>query len=307
VAKILITGASGLLGANLVLEAAALHDVTTVSHSQVVKLNGVKALSIDLNNLDQTYEGLVELSPDWVIHCAAETDVDKCEKDPELAHRANHFMARSVARATFEAGIELLYISTDAVFDGISESNHENEVPKPVNVYGVSKLEGERAVVSEHPSALIVRTNFFGYNAQNKKSLAEFFIDNLKVGNKCKGFSDVKVKVMLVNDLCTILLRMIESDLAGIFHVFAANCMSKYEFGVKVAREFGLPSGLIEPVEVEEMGLAAKRPKKLCLSTMKVEQVMQIQLPTIEQGISRLKELGQSGHPERLKAMLGGA
>jgi dTDP-4-dehydrorhamnose reductase len=306
VARILITGASGLLGANLVLEAADLHDVVAFSHTQPLLMEGIESTALDLTEVEPTYKAFTSFSPDWVIHCAAETDVDLCERDPDHAHQANHFMARSVARSAFEVGAELLHISTDAVFDGESQSNHENEIPKPVNVYGMSKLEGERAVVEEHPSALIIRTNFFGHNAQNKRSLAEFFLENLEQGKSCKGFTDVEVKFILVNDLCKILLRMIESDLAGIFHVLAANCISKYAFGVQVAREFGLASGLIEPVEVSTLGLTAKRPKRLCLSTMKLEQVMQFQLPTVEAGITHFKELGESGYPERLKAILGG-
>lgn len=305
-AKILITGASGLLGANLTLEAAPLHEVTAVHHTHPIEKDGVRSISIDLEDVEQAYEGFAQISPDWIVHCAAETDVDRCEKDPDLAHRVNHFMARSVARAAYEAGAEFLHVSTDAVFDGTSNSNHENETPTPVNVYGVSKLEGERAVLEEHPGALIVRTNFYGYNAQRKLSLGEFFLERLSSGTTCQGFIDVEVKLMLVNDLCKILLRMIESDLAGVFHVLAADCMSKYEFGIKIAREFGLPSALIEQAEVESIGLVAQRPKKLCLSTMKLEQVMQIQLPTIEDGITRFKELALSGYPRRLKAMLGG-
>jgi dTDP-4-dehydrorhamnose reductase len=218
----------------------------------------------------------------------------------------NHFMARSVARAAYEADVELVHISTDAVFDGDSPSNHENEIPNPINIYGISKLDGERAVAEEHPGALIVRTNFFGWNAQEKKSLGEFFLENLEAGNRCKGFTDVRVKLLLVNDLCEILLKMIESDLAGLFHVVAANCMSKYEFGGKLAREFGLPSGLIEPVEVDSVDLVAKRPKNLCLSTSKLEHVLQTELPTIDDGIKRFKQLRESGFPGKIKAMIGG-
>lgn len=295
-----------MLGANLVMEAAQSHDVTALYQSHPIKLDGVNSTSMELGEVEPLFEFISSVSPDWVIHCAAETDVDRCEVDPDHAHQVNHFMARSVARAAFGAGVELLHISTDSVFDGESDSNHENEIPEPINVYGVSKLEGERAVLEEHPSALIIRTNFFGWNAQPKSSLGEFFLKNLVNGTACKGFSDVRVKVLLVNDLCKILLKMIESDLAGIFHLVAANCMSKYEFGVNLAREFGYASALIEPVEVDSVDLDAERPRNLCLSTIKFEQVLQIELPTIEAGIRRFKQLGESGYPERLKAMLGG-
>jgi dTDP-4-dehydrorhamnose reductase len=99
---------------------------------------------------------------------------------------------------------------------------------------------------------------------------------------------------------------MIENDLAGIFHVVAGNCMSKYEFGVRLAREFGLAGELIEAVAVDEIGLSAKRPKNLCLSTTKLEQVLQTGLPTIEDGLRRFKTLLEIGYPDRLKSMKRG-
>jgi dTDP-4-dehydrorhamnose reductase len=306
VVKLLITGASGLLGANLVLESAQSHEVTAVYLKHPVRLEGVRTAALDLNAYEDVLEFFTDVSPDWVIHCAAETNVDRCEQDPDHAHRMNHFMARSVSRAAFSTGAEILHISTDAVFDGESEANHENQTPQPINVYGESKLEGERAVSEEHPGALIVRTNFFGWNAQDKNSLAEYFLQSLENGESCKGFSDVKVKAILVNDLCKILLKMIESDLAGIFHVVAGNCMSKYEFGVGLAREFELAGELIEAVGVADIGLSAKRPKNLCLSTTKLVQVLQIGLPTIEDGLRRFKSLRESGYPDRLKSMIGG-
>jgi dTDP-4-dehydrorhamnose reductase len=306
VTGLLITGASGLLGANLILEAEQTHEITALYNQHPIKVAGVNTVALDLSEHEPVAEFISSVSPDWVIHCAAETDVDRCESDPDHAHKMNHFMARSVARAAYETGAELLHISTDAVFDGESTSNHENESPEPINVYGASKLAGERGVLKEHPSALIIRTNFFGWNAQDKKSLGEFFLGNLEAETNCKGIDDVKVKVLLVNDLCKILLKMIKSDLAGIFHVVASNCMSKFDFGMVLAREFGLASALIEPVGVETLGMSAKRPKNLCLSTTKLEQVLQTKLPTIEDGIRRFKNLRESGYPAKLKAMIKG-
>ncbi len=306
VTKLLITGASGLLGANLILESAQSHEVTAVYLKHPVRLGGVMMMALDLNAYEEVLEFVTDVSPDWVIHCAAETNVDRCEQDPDHAHQMNHFMARSVSRAAFLAGAELLHISTDAVFDGESEDNHENQTPQPISVYGESKLEGERAVAEEHPGVLIVRTNFFGWNAQDKSSLAEFFLESLENGESCKGFIDVKVKALLVNDLCKILLKMIERNMAGIFHVVAGNCMSKYEVGGNLAREFGLAGELIEAVTVDRVGLSAKRPKNLCLSTTKLEQVLQTELPTIEDGLRRFKTLREIGYSDRLKAMIGG-
>jgi dTDP-4-dehydrorhamnose reductase len=104
VTKLLITGASGLLGANLVLESALSHEVTALYLKHPVRLGGVETTALNLNAYEDVIELFTDVSPDWVIHCAAETNVDRCEQDPDHAHQMNHFMARSISRAAFLAG-----------------------------------------------------------------------------------------------------------------------------------------------------------------------------------------------------------
>ena len=205
--RLLITGASGLLGANLVLAAHEDHEVIALYYRHAIELEGVHSMSADLSQPGKAKELFVNLQPDWVIHCAADTSIDELESNPERAFQMNRDMAANVAEAAREVGAKMVHISTDAVFDGRGGPYREGDPTEPVNVYGKSKLAGERAVQAVCPEALIIRTNIFGWNAQPKTSLAEWFINNLKQGNPCKGFVDVFFNPLLVNHLCVIINR----------------------------------------------------------------------------------------------------
>jgi dTDP-4-dehydrorhamnose reductase len=304
-AKILVTGASGLLGSNLTLEAAKQHQVIAVSHTHSLRLESAKTFATDLSIPENAVQVINEVVPDWVIHCAAETNIDRCELDPERAFRLNRDMARWVARATRAVGGNLIHISTDAVFNGLKSNYMEDHVPQPINVYGQSKLEGELAVSEEDPGAIIIRTNFFGWNAVEKKSLAEWFLAHLEEGRTCRGFTDVFVKLLLVNDLAGIILRILESTCEGIYHIVGKDCVSKYDFGVHLARIFQLDEGLIQPIEVEYLGLSAPRARNLCLDTSKIKNSLGLEMPSVEDGLQRFFKLRQMDYPEKLRSIIG--
>jgi dTDP-4-dehydrorhamnose reductase len=303
--RILITGASGLLGANLVLDAAGQMDTAAVAHAHRVELPGVQAFQADLAEPGAAKEILRRLRPDWVVHCAAATDVDACEDDPATAFRLNREMAGLVAEAAAQVDARLAHISTDAVFDGASGGYGEDDPANPINVYGRSKLEGEAAAKAACPEALIVRTNIFGWNALEKKSLAEWFLGHLDAPRRCPGFIDVSVTPILVSDLGRILFRMLEVGLRGIYHVAGRDCVSKYELGTRIAQTFGLDAGMIVPVEVESVRLRAPRARRLCLRGAKIERDLAIRLPSLGEGLGRFKAEREAGRPARLRAMVG--
>ncbi|OGO19496.1 MAG: hypothetical protein A2Z14_04000 [Chloroflexi bacterium RBG_16_48_8] len=303
--KLLVTGASGLLGSNLVFEATRQQEVIALSHTHPVRFEGAEVVRADLSLAENVMRVIRQFSPDWVVHCAAETNVDRCEMDPERAFLLNRDIPRWVAQATRVSGGRMIHISTDAVFDGSRSGYQEEDVPQPINVYSRSKLEGELAVREEDPRAMILRTNFFGWSALDKMSLAEWFLAHLEEGRSCRGFTDVFVKLLLVNDLVQLLLRMMESECEGIYHVVGRDCVSKYDFGVRLAQVFQLDEKWILPVKVDQLGLIAPRARNLCLDTSKISNMLDMEMPSLEEGLRRFYELKQRGYPERLKSLIG--
>ena len=303
-ATILITGAGGLLGANLVLDALASgHRVIAVDHQYPIRHAEVDSLAADLCQAGAAESILAAKRPEWVIHCAAATSVDGCEADPAMAFRLNRDMAQAVARGARAAGSRLVHISTDAVFDGESGGYTEDDEPHPINVYGQSKLEGEQAVAEAYPEALIVRTNIYGWNAQPKQSLAEWFLSNLEAGNRCPGFTDAWFSPILVNDLGRLLVAMLGAGLTGVYHVAGGECVSKYDFGVRLAGVFGLDARLVEPVGAAQAALQARRGSNLCLSTQHSATALGMKMPDVATGLVKFRAL-RGEHTHQLKVLV---
>ena len=300
----LVTGASGLLGANLVLEAIESHQVWANSLRHELRLPGVKSLRVDISDRAAVDDLIDRASPEWVVHCAAATDVDACEMDPAMAMRLNRDMAAHMATAARARDAAFAFISTDAVFDGERGGYDETSEPNPVNAYGRSKLAGERAVLAAHPRAIILRTNIYGWNAQSKRSLAEWFLERCEQGLPSPGWTDVSSTPILVNDLAGILLRLLASGCSGTYHVIGATCLSKHDFGRMVAIQFGFDPGLIEAAESPQARRPALRARSLCLRGEKVEAELGLRLPGVAEGLERFGRLRAQGWTGRLKSAL---
>jgi dTDP-4-dehydrorhamnose reductase len=302
--RLLITGTGGLLGANLALDAlAAGHQVVAVDFLHQIRHPEIESVKADLSTPGAARAVFAEHRPRWAVHCAAAVDIDACEADPATAFRLNRDMAGQVAIAARAVGARLVHISTDAVFDGDRGGYAEEEEPHPVNVYGSSKLDGERVVLSEYPEALVVRTNLYGWNARPKLSLSEWFLERLRRGERCTGFTDVSFSPLGVVDLAAILLQLLSMPVARVLHVAGGEVITKYEFGRQVAATFGLSPDLIAPGSVDASPLRARRPHRLGLDVRRAESVLGSPLPRVEEGLRRWREQERDGTLDALRAL----
>ncbi len=300
--RLLVTGVSGLLGLNLALQAESRYHIIGIARTA---LRGVpfEAHSFDLLREDAAARLIAEFRPDAVIHCAALAYPDQCEAEPDLAYRLNTAFPAALARVCAEAHIPLVHISTDSVFDGRKTAPYtEEDPPNPLNIYARTKWESEKAVLEAHPQALVVRTNFYGWSAGGKRSLAEFFFYNLSQQKAVNGFTDVIFCPILVTDLVQLLLEMLEKSLSGLYHVLGPRPMSKYEFGLAIARTFGLDENLIRPCSIADSGLKAPRATHLWLSTHKVTQALGHPLPEFSTGLQRFYAQFLAGYPQKLRS-----
>jgi dTDP-4-dehydrorhamnose reductase len=300
-ARILVTGASGLLGINLAVEAMREHEVIGVDRGKlrsalfhVVKSDLLQANAID-SILDST-------KPDWLINCAALASLEKCEEDPIQARILNTDLPGELAAACVKRNICFAHISTDSVFDGTREGAYsEEDEPSPPGVYSQTKLEGERAVAQVNPQAIVARVNFYGWSMGGRRSLGEFFVNNLSEGKNVNGFTDIIFCPVWVNHLSCILIEMLENNLSGLYHVVGAQAMSKYQFGVEIARRFGLRESLISPQSVEKSGLTAKRSHNLWLSTHKLSTDLGHEIPQFSTGLDGFYTQFQQGYPQKIR------
>lgn len=301
--RILITGASGLLGLNLALEAAAQHEVYGTAKDHLIHTGAFKVLHCDLLAPGAVEKLLDQTQPEWVIHCAAQANVDACEANPVLASQLNTELPTELANHVARGGARLVHISTDAVFDGQRGGYSEEDEPNPLGIYARTKLDGERAVAQANPDAIIARVNLFGWSIMGSRSLGEFFVTNLSAGRHVMGFTDVIFCPLLANHLAQILIKMLESDLSGLYHVVSRECLSKYEFGLRVAQKFSLDGSLITPTSVQQSGLAAARSPNLSLRSDKLASALGGPTPDVTAGLDRFYDLYQQGYPQYLKGM----
>ena len=300
--KILVTGASGLLGLNLSLGMIETHTIVGVDRS---KLAGTpfELFQADLLEAGACSRLIDSVRPDAIIHTAANANVDSCESDPDGARRLNAELPGELADVCAKHSIRLIHISTDAVFDGMKDGIYtESDVPNPLSVYARTKLNGESAVLSVNPDAAVARVNFFGWSLSGSRSLSEFFYNNLSAGKQVNGFNDVYFCTMFVGDLAETLVRMLEKGLSGLYHTVGSKAITKYDFGVKIACQFGYDPELVIPISVEESGLKAKRSHNLRLSVHKLSTDLGIEIPSVSTGIEKFYTQLQQGYPQKMRS-----
>jgi len=277
---ILITGAEGLLGANLTVDYARLG----------VPVTGIDRSVCDLNDAAETTRVVREIEPSCIIHTAAITHVDWCESHPEETWRANVEASRTLAQIARRIGAGMVYISTDSVFDGARGYYGEADEPGPLNVYARSKLAGERAVLAEAPDALIVRTVIYGWNQRRpKRSLAEWILSQLTAGSQVPGFDDAVFSPILVNDLGRLLLALLERRASGVCHVAAPEAWTKFEFARAVAKTFGFDTAQVRRASLQSAAMIAPRPLDTSLDTSYASRVLGMSLPDVWQGLARFR------------------
>lgn len=301
-ARILITGVSGLLGINLASETMNEHNIVGVDRGKLVN-TPFQVIQKDLTDLASIQLLLDEVRPAWLINCAALADLDACEDQPDRAKTLNTELPAELAKACKTRGISMVHISTDAVFDGQKgEFYTEQDQPNPLNVYAKTKLDGERAVAAENPSAIITRVNFYGWSLGGKRSLGEFFYNNLANNKSMSGFTDAIFCPMLVNHTARILVKMLKQGLTGLYHLVGSQSMSKYQFGVEVARKFNLKEGGISPRSIHTSNLSAKRSHNLSLSTNKLSTVLGEPMPEFSAGLDEFYTQFQQGYPQKIRS-----
>ena len=301
--RILITGVSGLLGINMAIATAKKHTVFGVYHRHPIKAKSFKTLQADLSNPKIIEQLLGEIQPEWVINCAALANLDACEENTEQARQLNTELPRNLAKYVARGGARLVHISTDAVFDGKRGNYGEEDSPNPLSIYAKTKLAGEKAVVENNPDAIIARVNFYGWSLTGMRSLAEFFFNNLSAQKQVMGFTDVHFCPLNVLHLSELLIKMLQENLHGIYHVVSSECLTKYKFGIAIAKKFNFDSRLIKPAKLAELRLKAPRAPFLTLKTDKLTRDLGVTPPDLSTGLAQFYTSYQQGYPQFIQSL----
>jgi len=273
--KLLVTGAAGMLGRAVCAAGKACFPVV-----------GVDLPDGDLTRPADVQKIWERVQPDWVVHCAAYTDVDGAETDRELALAVNGAATAKLARACATNGAGLTYLSSDYVFDGENRAGyHEDAVRNPLAHYGYTKVVGEEAVATEADRWQIVRTSWlFGPGPKNfvltiRRLLAER--EELQVVDDQVG------NPTFAPDLAATLIFLVERGESGIFHATNDGSCSWFQFAQEIARVVGAEPDRIKPCSSAQYPTPARRPACSVLHRDRLRAVHCPEPPTWQDAVRR--------------------
>ena len=273
VTKILITGASGLLGHAFVQQATAKgYDVCSLYHDHEPQVG--RAIRLDVTNANAVNECLQLERPDIVINTASITDVDLCEREPELAKRVNGSAAGLLAEACDKFKAFLVQLSTDYVFDGRRGNYNESDEPAPVNQYGSSKLLGEQLVMQHEETCVARASVVFGWGRPFRPNLATWLYDKLSKGEHVNVVSDQFASPTLNTNLASIIIELSQRGTRGIVHTAGATRTSRYDFAISLAKQFNFDTKLVTSVKSDSSSWIARRPSDSSLNVTKAERTL---------------------------------
>jgi dTDP-4-dehydrorhamnose reductase len=286
--RLLITGASGLLGSKIVELTRENYEVIPLHNTKPLHLNSSK---LDITNRKEVFSLFRKTKPNVAIHTAAETNVDKCEIQKKLAWKINVEGTRNVAEASSKIGARIVYISTDYVFNGEKGLYVEEGTPNPINYYGVTKLEGERQVKKLCKNYVILRTSvLYGWHSW-KQNFVTWVINSLKQKKEISIVEDHFNTPTLADNLAEITIEAVQKNLRGLYHASGSQRINRYQFAQQITKTFNLNQSLTKPIKMNQItAWTAKRPKDSSLNINKIRELLKTKPLNITEGLEKMKE-----------------
>jgi dTDP-4-dehydrorhamnose reductase len=276
--KILLTGRTGQVGSALVHALAPLGEVRALDRQEM-----------DLLDPQSIRSAVAKAMPDVIVNAAAYTAVDRAEREKELAHEVNSRAVKELAHESRSAGALLVHFSTDYVFDGVKSTPYvETDVPNPLNVYGSSKLEGERAIAASGCRHLIFRTSWV-YGPAGRNFL-HAILDAARTKPELRVVDDQRgaptSSVAIASAVAQVLSSTdLSAKAGGIYHLSAAGATTWHGFAAAILKGKGLTTP-IAAIRSDEYPAAARRPKNSLLDNSKIGATFDVELPDWRQGLA---------------------
>lgn len=287
--SVLVTGASGLLGTRLCqdFEAQGWESFSLTRTSD--RRYRPRTLVADIADRQNLQKELHSKHFDLCVHCAAITNLNVCEADPSSAFNAHVEGTRNVV--DFIECNQLIYVSTDSVFDGNLGNYKEHDKTAPLNVYSKTKLSGEHEAL-RHKNPIIARLNLFGIRRQRGTSLAEWAFSLLEKEEPVPGFTNVFFNPLHTSQISTIFLSLYEKAYHGILHLGSYEKISKHAFICKLAKASAKPQALVIPTTYNPTG-SVKKPLNTSLNTTLLQSILPSIDLDIETGIKAALSITQ--------------
>jgi dTDP-4-dehydrorhamnose reductase len=268
-AGILVTGATGQLGAYLLREFGRQGTPFTAwgGPNSAGETCGFPVQAVDLANPDEAARAFDAAQPTVAIHAAAIARIDLCHRDPELAERVNTAGTRALVELCRRTHARLVYVSTDLVFDGQRGGYQETDPPSPLSIYGKTKAAGE-APVREYEAGVVVRTSLmFGPPINGRPNFFQAQVRSLESGSPMTLFVDEWRTPLSFHAAARGLVAIAESDCYGLLHLGGPQRMSRYEMGQQLAAALGRDASVFRPARQADIPASEPRPRDVSLDS----------------------------------------
>ena len=268
VQRILVTGASGLLGGYILAEAAQRQlPLTGWSSQQGTSLFGIDCVPVDLRQPKAVSLAFATVQPTHVLHAAARSSIMDCFQHPARAEAVNVAGTHLLAELCQRHGTRLLYVSTDLVFDGEHGGYGESDTPHPLSVYGRTKRQAELAVL-QGTRNLVVRVSWLvGPSLSGRPTFFQQMLSALRTGQPLTLFTDEWRTPLGLPVAARVLLELLESDLTGLLHLGGSERLSRYDMGLTLAHYLGMDPGPLRQGIRAEVPAPEPRPRDVSLDS----------------------------------------
>ena len=298
--KILIVGGSSLLGLNWAVKINNSYDVYLVVNKKKIKVKNTNIIKINFNNIIEAEKTIIKINPIYIVNLAAITDVDYCEFNKKQAYAVNTEIPILLSNISNKLNCKLLQISTDQLFNKQDKFINEKIKVTPVNYYAKTKYLAEKKIIQICKNYLIIRTNFFGYGTEYKKSYSEYILDELEKKDKILLSNNLFFNPIYICNLIEICDFLLNKNIVGLFNISADNNISKYQFGIKLCHAFNLKNNYNHKILGKKYKTSkVKRPLQMSLCNKKIKKIYKRKIGTVEENIIMM--IGDKKHQKKLK------
>ncbi|MGC8606242.1 MAG: SDR family oxidoreductase [Vulcanisaeta sp.] len=281
----LITGVSSSPGYKTAISLVNRYEVVGTYNEHSINIPGVTTVKADLTR--DSVRVINDYRPDVVIHMAAIGNVDQCEEQLELCYRVNVAASRELLTAAYRVGAAIYYLSTDYVFDGEKGMYTEDDAPRPVNYYGLTKLLAEE--ITRALGGSIVRVAWIYGTGPGRPNFGKTVVEKLMRGEAVTAITDQWSSPTLNTIIGEAFAKLLDIKFNGVIHVVGPR-LSRYEFARAIARYFGFSEELIKPIRLIDVNYRARRPRDSSLNNRKAVELLRIPLNDINYALSIFKK-----------------
>lgn len=285
--KILITGASGFLGGFL-LDAAQHHQVLGIVNTNKIVHSHAALMQLNLTDRDVLYPVLKEWQPQCIIHAAAHSNIDACEKDPQMAEAINVNSTHFLAEWAQQYHARLIFVSSDMVFDGENGPYTESAPTSPLSVYGKTKVQSEQIVLGIENSVVVRSALEFGLPAHGGSSFLVWMQHRLEKRECVPLYTDQFRSPVWGRNLAEMIVELVNHDFSGILNGGGANRIDRLTFGKQVCDIAGFDAGLLSPASMKDAQASAPRPRDVSLDMGLAGEILKTPVLTTEHALKNI-------------------